>query len=300
MPHLYLVDGSGYIFRAYHRLPPLTNKHGEPVGAVYGYTAMLWKLADELHAAEGPTHMAVILDKSSKTFRNDLYDQYKAHRPPPPEDLVPQFPMIRDATRAFSLPCIETEGLEADDIIACYAKAALAQGWQVTIVSSDKDLMQLIEPGLDLYDTMNNRRLGPEHVAEKFFGIAPSQLGDVLALMGDSVDNVPGVPGVGPKTAAKLILEHGDLESVLAAAEGMKKGKLRDNLIEHAGMARLSRELVSLRCDVALPEPLEDLELQGIPDAPLRGFLEHHGFRTLLAKLGQVADEPGPAPASVP
>ena len=134
MPHLYLVDGSGYIFRAYHRLPPLTNKHGEPVGAVYGYTTMLWKLADELHAAEGPTHMAVILDKSSQTFRNELYDQYKAHRPPPPEDLVPQFPMIRDATRAFSLPCIETEGLEADDIIACYTKAALAQGWSVTIV----------------------------------------------------------------------------------------------------------------------------------------------------------------------
>ena len=300
MPHLYLVDGSGYIFRAYHRLPPLTNKHGEPVGAVYGYTTMLWKLADEVHAAEGPTHMAVILDKSSKTFRNDLYDQYKAHRPPPPEDLVPQFPMIRDATRAFSLPCIETEGLEADDIIACYAKAALAQGWQVTIVSSDKDLMQLIEPGLDLYDTMNNRRLGAEHVAEKFFGIAPTQLGDVLALMGDSVDNVPGVPGVGPKTAAKLILEHGDLESVLAAAEGMKKGKLRDNLIEHAAMARLSRELVSLRCDVALPEPLEDLALKGIPDAPLRAFLEHHGFRSLLTKLGQVADAPVAAPADVP
>jgi DNA polymerase-1 len=298
MPHLYLVDGSGYIFRAYHRLPPLTNVHGEPVGAVYGYTTMLWRLADEVHAAEGPTHMAVILDKSSKTFRNDLYDQYKAHRPPPPEDLVPQFPMIRDATRAFSLPCIETEGLEADDIIACYAKAALAQGWQVTIVSSDKDLMQLIEPGLDLYDTMNNRRLGAEHVAEKFHGIAPSQLGDVLALMGDSVDNVPGVPGVGPKTAAKLILEHGDLESVLAAAEGMKKGKLRDNLIEHADMARLSRELVSLRCDVALPEPLEDLELKGIPDAPLRAFLEHHGFRSLLTKLGQVAETPVAAPSS--
>ncbi len=297
MPHLYLVDGSGYIFRAYHRLPPLTNVHGEPVGAVYGYTTMLWRLADEVHAAEGPTHMAVILDKSSKTFRNDLYDQYKAHRPPPPEDLVPQFPMIRDATRAFSLPCIETEGLEADDIIACYAKAALAQGWSVTIVSSDKDLMQLIEPGLDLYDTMNNRRLGAEHVAEKFHGIAPSQLGDVLALMGDSVDNVPGVPGVGPKTAAKLILEHGDLESVLAAAEGMKKGKLRDNLIEHADMARLSRELVALKCDVALPEPLEDLELKGIPDAPLRAFLEHHGFRSLLNKLGQVADAPAAAPA---
>ncbi|MDQ2764924.1 MAG: DNA polymerase I, partial [Pseudomonadota bacterium] len=300
MPHLYLVDGSGYIFRAYHRLPPLTNKHGEPVGAVYGYTTMLWKLVDELHAADGPTHMAVILDKSSKTFRNDLYDKYKAHRPPPPEDLVPQFPMIRDATRAFSLPCIETEGLEADDIIACYSKAALAQGWQVTIVSSDKDLMQLIEPGLDLYDTMNNRRLGAEHVAEKFFGIVPTQLGDVLALMGDSVDNVPGVPGVGPKTAAKLILEHGDLESVLAAAPAMKLGKLRDNLIEHAEMARLSRVLVDLKCDVALPEPLDDLMLQGIPDAPLRAFLEHHGFKSLLAKLSAVADAPVAAPHSDP
>ncbi len=301
MPHLYLVDGSGYIFRAYHRLPPLTNRLGEPVGAVYGYTTMLWKLADALHKAEGPTHMAVILDKSSKTFRNDLYDQYKAHRPPPPEDLVPQFPMIRDATRAFSLPCIEEEGLEADDIIACYAKAALAQGWQVTIVSGDKDLMQLIEPGLDMLDTMNNRRLGPEYVIEKF-GVGPEKLGDVLALMGDSVDNVPGVPGIGPKTAAKLIQDHGDLESVLAAAAGpdFKKGKLRENLIEHAEAARLSRVLVTLRCDAPLPEPLDDLELKGIPDAPLRAFLEHHGFRTLLTKLGQVADAPAPAPADVP
>ena len=291
MPHLYLVDGSGYIFRAYHRLPPLTNKHGEPVGAVYGYTAMLWKLADEVHKAEGPTHMAVILDKSSSTFRNDMYAEYKAHRPPPPEDLVPQFPMIRDATRAFSLPCIEEQGWEADDLIASYAKAALAQGWQVTIVSSDKDLMQLIEPGLDMYDTMNNRRLGAEAVVEKF-GVEPKQLGDVLALMGDTVDNVPGVPGVGPKTAAKLILEHGDVEGVLAAAPDMKKGKLRDNLIEHAEAARMSRKLVALACDVPLEHPLEELALQGIPDAPLRAFLEHHGFKTLLTRLGQVADAP--------
>ncbi|QNQ09123.1 DNA polymerase I [Sphingomonas alpina] len=297
MPHLYLVDGSGYIFRAYHRLPPLTNVHGEPVGAVYGYTTMLWKLADELHKADGPTHMAVILDKSSHTFRNELYDKYKAQRPPPPEDLVPQFPMIRDATRAFSLPCIETEGLEADDIIACYAKAALAQGWLVTIVSSDKDLMQLIEPGLDMYDTMNNRRLGAEHVQEKF-GVGPERLGDVLALMGDSVDNVPGVTGVGPKTASKLINEHGDLEGVLAAAPSMKPGKLRDNLIEQADMARLSRVLVELKCDVPLPEPLDDLELKGIPEAPLRAFLAHHGFKSLLAKLSAVADTPVEVPVS--
>ncbi len=295
MPHLYLVDGSGYIFRAYHRLPPLTNKHGEPVGAVYGYTTMLWKLVDELHQADGPTHMAVVLDKSSQSFRNDMYDQYKAHRPPPPEDLVPQFPMIRDATRAFSLPCIDEEGWEADDLIASYAKAALAQGWQVTIISSDKDLMQLIEPGLDLYDTMNNRRLGAEHVVEKF-GVEPARLGEVLALMGDSVDNVPGVPGVGPKTAAKLIQEHGDLEAVLAAAPAMKPGKLRDNLIEHADMARLSRKLVTLACDVTLPDPLDELELKGIPDAPLRAFLEHHGFKSLLVKLSQVADAPVATP----
>lgn len=304
MPHLYLVDGSGYIFRAYHRLPPLTNKHGEPVGAVYGYTTMLWKLADELHKADGPTHMAVILDKSEHTFRNELYDQYKAHRPPAPEDLVPQFPMIRDATRAFSLPCIEELGWEADDLIASYTKAALAQGWSVTIVSSDKDLMQLMtDPSVDMLDTMNNRRLGPEATFEKF-GVYPDKLGEVLALMGDSVDNVPGVPGIGPKTAAKLITEHGDVEAVLAAAPSMKPGKLRDNLIEHAEMARLSRKLVELSCDVPLPDPLEELELKGIPDAPLRAFLEHHGFKSLLARLSSagttVADAPVESPEPVP
>lgn len=292
MPHLYLVDGSGYIFRAYHRLPPLTNKHGEPVGAVYGYTTMLWKLVDELNKADGPTHMAVILDKSEHTFRNEMYDQYKAHRPPAPEDLVPQFPMIRDATRAFSLPCIEEAGWEADDLIASYTKAALAQGWSVTIVSSDKDLMQLMtDPSVDMLDTMNNRRLGPADTEAKF-GVGPEKLGEVLALMGDSVDNVPGVPGVGPKTAAKLILEHGDVEAVLAAAPSMKPGKLRDNLIEHAEMARLSRKLVELSCDVPLPDPLDELELKGIPEAPLRAFLEHHGFRTLLNRLAAVADAP--------
>jgi len=292
MPHLYLVDGSGYIFRAYHRLPPLTNKHGEPVGAVYGYTTMLWKLVDELNKADGPTHMAVILDKSEHTFRNEMYDQYKAHRPPAPEDLVPQFPMIRDATRAFSLPCIEELGWEADDLIASYTKAALAQGWSVTIVSSDKDLMQLMtDPSVDMLDTMNNRRLGPKDTEEKF-GVGPEKLGEVLALMGDSVDNVPGVKGIGPKTAAKLIQEFGTVEGVLEAAPTMKPSKMRDNLIEHAEMARLSRKLVELACDVPLPDPLDELELKGIPDAPLRAFLEHHGFRTLLNRLSAVADAP--------
>ncbi|MFW2831234.1 DNA polymerase I [Sphingomonas sp. ID0503] len=296
--HLYLVDGSGYIFRAYHRLPPLTNRHGVPAGAVYGFTTMLWKLLDDLHKADGPTHCAVIFDASSKTFRNDMYGEYKAHRPPPPEDLVPQFPLIREATRAFSVPCIEEAGLEADDIIACYAKAALAEGWKVTIVSSDKDLMQLIEPGLDMLDTMNNRRLGPEYVIEKF-GVPPEKLGDVLALMGDSVDNVPGVPGVGPKTASQLINDYGDLETVLANAGEIKKPKLRESLIEHAEKARLSRELVRLVCDRPLPEALVDLEMKGIPPEPLRDFLSEMGFRSLLMKVGGVdAPPPPPAPGS--
>lgn len=293
--HLYLVDGSSYIFRAYHRLPPLTNTRGEPVGAVYGFTTMLWKLVEELNRGESPTHLAVIFDASSKTFRNDLYDKYKAHRPPPPEDLVPQFPIIREAVRAFSVPCIEELGLEADDIIACYAEAALKQGWQVTIVSSDKDLMQLIQPGLDLLDTMNNRRIDRDYVIEKF-GVPPEQLGEVLALMGDSVDNVPGVPGVGPKTASELIRTYGSLEEVLAAAPEIKKPKLRENLIAHADNARLSRELVRLVCDSPLPEPLDDLKLKGIPPEPLKAFLADQGFRSLLTKLGGDIPPPPAAP----
>ena len=295
--HLYLVDGSSYIFRAYHRLPPLTNPEGTPVGAVYGYTTMLWKLADDLHKADGPTHMAVILDKSSQSFRNELYDQYKAHRPAPPEDLVPQFPLIRDATRAFSMPCIEEDNVEADDIIASYAVDALAKGWKVTIVSSDKDLMQLIQPGLDMLDTMKNARLGPEAVMEKF-GVTPEQLGDVLALMGDAVDNVPGIRGIGPKTASKLIVEHGDLESVLAAAPTMKPSKLRDSLIEQADMARLSKVLVTLKEDCPLPNALDDFLLKDIPPEPLGAFLKLHGFTSLLRKLGASGPADAPAPSS--
>jgi len=288
--HLYLVDGSGYIFRAYHQLPPLTNRDGLNVGAVYGYTTMLWKLADALDKEEGPTHLAVVLDKGSHTFRNELYDQYKANRPPAPEDLVPQFPLIRVATRAFSLPCIEEAGFEADDIIATYTKLAVAAGWQVTIVSSDKDLAQLIQPGVDMLDTMKNERRGPDYVMAKF-GVTPEQLGDVLALMGDSVDNVPGVPGVGPKTAAKLIGEYGDLDGVLAAAPGMKTSKLKERLIEHADLARLSRELVTLHEEVPLPHALEELRLDGIPPEPLREFLEEQGFKALLSRMA--AHSPG-------
>ncbi|MES2120016.1 MAG: DNA polymerase I [Pseudomonadota bacterium] len=302
-PHLYLVDGSSYIFRAYHRLPPLTNRHGQPAGAVYGYTTMLWKLAGDLSRGArqdgGPTHMAVILDASEHTFRNEMYGEYKAHRPPPPEDLVPQFPLIRTATRAFSIPCIEEAGLEADDIIACYVTAAIKAGWKVTIVSSDKDLMQLIdeEAGVDMLDTMNDRRIGRAEVLEKF-GVPPEKVGDVLALMGDSVDNVPGVPGIGPKTASQLIQQFGDLETVLASTDQITKPKLKQSLIDHAENARLSRELVRLVCDSVLPEPLDALALKGIPPEPLREFLADQGFKTLLGRLESGGSVPTPRSSS--
>ena len=290
--HLYLVDGSAYIFRAYHRLPPLTNPEGTPVGAVYGYTTMLWKLAEDLDKADGPTHLAVVLDKSSHSFRNEIYDQYKANRPPPPEDLVPQFPLIRDATRAFSLPLIEEAGVEADDMIATYARAAQDEGWDVTIVSSDKDLMQLVgekegasgKGRIDMLDTMKNARIYIEEVEEKF-GVPPEKVGDVLALMGDSVDNIPGIYGVGPKTASKLIAEHGDLTAALDSAEDMKKSKLKERLLEQRDNAELSRVLVTLKEDCDLPQPLDDFKLDGVPPEPLAQFLQTHGFMSLLRRL---------------
>ncbi|WP_374528576.1 DNA polymerase I [Novosphingobium sp.] len=293
--HLYLVDGSAYIFRAYHRLPPLTNPQGTPVGAVYGYTTMLWKLADDLNKADGPTHLAVVLDKAGTSFRNEIYDQYKANRPPAPEDLKPQFPLIRDATRAFSLPVIEEPDVEADDMIASYARAACERGWDVTIVSSDKDLMQLVGPcgegRIDMLDTMKNVRIDIPQVEEKF-GVAPELVGDVLALMGDTADNVPGIRGIGPKTATKLIQEHGTLEAALAAAPEMKPGKLRDSLIEQADMARLSRVLVALKEDCPLPIALDDFKLGEIPPDPLAAFLEEHGFTSLLKRLGDGRGSP--------
>jgi len=294
--HLYLVDGSAYIFRAYHRLPPLTNPQGTPVGAVYGYTTMLWKLADDLNKADGPTHLAVVLDKAGTSFRNDLYDQYKANRPPAPEDLRPQFPLIRDATRAFSLPLIEEDNVEADDMIASYAHAATERGWDVTIVSSDKDLMQLVGPDgngghIDMLDTMKNVRIGIPEVEEKF-GVPPALVGDVLALMGDSADNVPGIRGIGPKTATKLIQEHGSLEGALAAAPGMKPSKMQESLIEQADMARLSRVLVQLKEDCPLPIPLDDFKLGTISPDPLAEFLTEHGFTSLLKRLGDGRGSP--------
>ena len=293
--HLYLVDGSSYIFRAYHRLPPLTDPEGTPVGAVYGYTTMLWKLADDLDAADGPTHLAVILDKDSTSFRNDIYPEYKANRPEPPEDLRPQFPLIRDATRAFSLPCIEEQGLEADDLIASYAREAQRKGWNVTIVSSDKDLMQLVGEidgaKIDMLDTMKSQRIYIEEVEEKF-GVKPELVGDVLALMGDSVDNIPGIYGVGPKTASKLISEHGSLTAALDQAPDMKKSKLKERLIEGRGDAELSRVLVTLKEDCELPQPLEEMKLDGVPPEPLAAFLEKHGFTSLLRRLDAGSGSP--------
>ena len=286
--HLYLVDGSGFIFRAYHRLPPLNNPAGTPVNAVYGFTAMLWKLIEELNGADEPTHLAVIFDAAKDNFRNALYDKYKANRPPPPEDLLPQFPLIRDAVRAFSVPCIEMEGYEADDIIACYVGQATAAGYNVTIVSSDKDLMQLVSPRVDMLDTMKNERFDEAAVTAKW-GVPPDKLGEVLALMGDSVDNVPGVPGVGPKTAAELIQQYGDVEGVLANIESIKRPKLRETLATHAEMARLSRVLVQLECNLEPPHSLDELEMREPPHDPLRAFLAEQGFKSMLAKLGREA-----------
>ena len=216
---LYLVDGSGFIFRAFHALPPLTRKSdGLPVGAVQGFCNMLWKLLVEMKAtADAPTHLAVIFDHSEKTFRNALYDQYKAHRPPAPEDLVPQFPLVREATRAFGVPSIELPGYEADDLIAAYATKVRDMGGEVMIVSSDKDLMQLIGPRVFMLDTMKNLKIGIDQVADKF-GVTPDKVVDVQALCGDSVDNVPGAPGIGIKTASALINEYGDLDTLLARA----------------------------------------------------------------------------------
>ena len=297
---LYLVDGSGYIFRAYHALPPLTRKSdGLPVGAVAGFCNMLWKfLKDMRNEADAPTHLAVVFDASEKTFRNDLYDQYKAHRPPAPEDLIPQFPLVREATKAFGVPCLEMNGYEADDIIASYACAIRDQGGKVVIVSSDKDLMQLVGDHVSMLDTMKNLRIGREQVIEKF-GVGPEKVVDVQALCGDSVDNVPGAPGIGVKTAALLINEYGDLDSLLERAGEIKQDKRRQTLIDFADQIRLSRQLVQLTCDVPLPAPIDDLKI-GDPDGPtLQAFLELMEFRTLARRVGD-GTHAAPAPGQQP
>jgi DNA polymerase-1 len=292
---LYLVDGSAYIFRAYHALPPLTRKSdGLPVGAVAGFCNMLWKFLVDMKAApDGPTHLAVIFDYSEKTFRNTLYPQYKAHRPPAPEDLAPQFPLVREATRAFGVPCLELEGYEADDLIAAYACAIRDEGGEAVIVSSDKDLMQLVDDRVSMFDPMKLLRIGPEQVFEKF-GVGPERVVDVQALCGDSVDNVPGAPGIGIKTAAALITEYGDLDAVLARAGEVKQEKRRQTLIEFADQIRLSRELVRLDCNTPLPEPIDELETAEPDGEVLGAFLEKMEFRTLARR---VAEKSGVAPA---
>jgi len=283
--HVYLVDGSGYIFRAYHALPPLTRpSDGLPVGAVHGFCGMLWKLLREAGELAPPTHMAVILDYSSKTFRADLYDGYKANRPEPPEDLIPQFPLVRDAVRAFNVACIEKEGFEADDLIATYALQAQNAGADVTIISSDKDLMQVVQPGIVMYDTMKNKVIGEEGVLEKF-GVPPSKVIEVQALIGDTSDNVPGVPGIGVKTAALLINEYGDLETLLARADDIKQKKRRENLIEYAAQARLSRTLVTLDTDTPLDVPLAETAVQAPDPAVLTAFMRDMEFSTLLKRV---------------
>ncbi len=310
-PRLFLIDGSAYIFRAYHALPPLTRaSDGLSVGAVAGFCNMLWKFLEEMKASEAPTHLAVIFDKSEVTFRNKLYPEYKAHRPPAPEDLVPQFPLIRDATRAFNLPCIEMGGFEADDLIATYARQAAAAGATVKIVSSDKDLMQLIVDGsIELFDPMKNRTLGTDAVMEKF-GVPPDKVIDAQALIGDSTDNVPGAPGIGPKTAAELINTFGSLDAILERANEVKQQKRRETLINFADQIRISRELVTLKDDVAVEEKWEDFGLREPNADMLLQFIDAMEFRTLgrrvrehFAKekgiqiVAQYASAAAPAPA---
>ena len=294
--HVYLIDGSGYIFRAFHALPPLTRpSDGLPVGAVHGFCAMLWKFMQEAKTGRGPTHLAVIFDASRENYRNAIYPNYKANRPPAPEELVPQFPLIRDAVQAFNIACIEQEGFEADDLIATYAKHAVAKGGDVTIVSSDKDLMQLVQPGVGMLDTMKNKVIGRDEVIEKF-GVAPEKVVDVQSLAGDSVDNVPGVPGIGIKTAAELIKEYGDLDTLLARAGEIKQPKRREKLIEFAEQARISRQLVRLKNDVPVTVNIDRFGIQDVKSERLLGFMREMEFNTLTRRMAEALGVAVPAP----
>jgi DNA polymerase-1 len=288
--HVFLVDGSSYIFRAYHALPPLNRKSdGLQVNAVLGFCNMLWKLLRDMPEDNRPTHLAIIFDKSEVTFRNKLYPDYKAHRPPAPDDLIPQFALIRDAVRAFDLPCLEQIGFEADDLIATYARLATERGATTTIVSSDKDLMQLVTDKVVMYDTMKDRRIGIPEVIEKF-GVPPEKVVEVQALAGDSTDNVPGVPGIGVKTAAQLIVEYGDLEQLLFRATEIKQPKRREALIENAEKARISRKLVLLDDKVELDVPLDELAVHE-PDArKLIAFLKAMEFSTLTKRVAEYSE----------
>ena len=276
---VYLVDGSGYIFRAFHALPPMTSPDGTPVNAVYGFSNMLAKLIEDADAS----HLAVIFDTARVTFRTEIYGAYKANRPPPPDELIPQFDLIREATRAYNVPCIEMPGFEADDLIATFARMAAAQGRDVVIVSSDKDLMQLVDDRITMLDPVKNRRIGRAEVIERF-GVGPEKVIEVQSLAGDSTDNVPGVPGIGVKTAAELINAYGDLDTLLARAEEIKQPKRRENLINFADLARISRDLVTLRTDAPVEQGIADLALHPPDPEVLLGFLRSQGFRSMVAR----------------
>src|SRR5437660_4772515 len=279
--HVFLVDGSSYIFRAYHALPPLNRKSdGLQVNAVLGFCNMLWKLLRDMKPEERPTHLAVVFDKSEKTFRTEMYSEYKANRTEPPDDLRPQFPLIRAAVRAFELPCLEQIGFEADDLIATYVRQACEAGASATIVASDKDLMQLVNDCVIMYDTMKDRRIGIPEVIEKF-GVPPEKLVEVQALIGDSTDNVPGVPGIGIKTAAQLIGEYGDLETLLARAGEIKQEKRRQSMIEHADQSRLLKRVITLDANVKLDVPLADLAVHDPDYRRLVAFLKAMEFSSL-------------------
>lgn len=294
--HLHLIDGSAFIFRAYHALPPLTRKSdGLPVGAVAGFCNLLWNELSKDHGAHGATHLAVIFDHSSKTFRNEIYPAYKANRPELPEDLRPQFPLTRDATRAFNIACIETQGFEADDLIATMACRARAAGGRVTIISSDKDLMQLVGDGVDMFDPMKNKRINRDEVFEKF-GVGPERVVDVQALAGDSVDNVPGAPGIGIKTAALLIQEYGDLETLLERAGEIKQPKRRESLLENIKQIRISKRLVTLDCDMVLDFSLESLEVAPPKADDIMAFLHKMEFLTLTRRVAEALKVSPPAP----
>jgi DNA polymerase I len=285
--HVFLVDGSGYIFRAYHALPPLTRKSdGLQINAVLGFCNMLWKLLNDMKPEERPTHLAVVFDKSEKTFRTDFYPEYKAQRPDIPGDLIPQFPLIREAVRAFDIPCLEQAGFEADDIIATYARLACEAQATATIVSSDKDLMQLVNDCVTMYDTMKDKRIGRAEVIEKF-GVGPEKVIEVQALIGDSSDNVPGVPGIGVKTAAQLIIEYGDLETLILRAGEIKQDKRRQTLIDNAEIARISKRLVTLDQHVNLEVPVEDLAVHEPDYKNLVAFLKAMEFSTLTRRVAE-------------
>ncbi len=285
--HLHLIDGSAYIFRAYHALPPLTRQSdGLPVGAVAGFCNILWNEISNDKRTGAATHIAVVFDYSSKTFRNAIYPDYKANRPPPPEDLRPQFPLTRDATRAFNVACIEVDGYEADDIIATLARQAAEAGGSCTVISSDKDLMQLVRPGVDMFDPMKSRAIGPDEVFEKF-GVAPDRVVDVQSLAGDSTDNVPGAPGIGLKTAALLIQEYGDLDTLLARASEIKQPKRREALVDNADLIRISRDLVKLKDDAPVPVSLDDLVITPPEADKLLKFLTDMEFRSITRRVAE-------------